>query len=50
MEQGRCDEGISLEQRVLALVPTFASAFNDIGLMQFIKANWKRPSPLPSKS
>jgi len=37
MEQDRCDEGISLEERVLARVPTLACAFNNISLMQFIQ-------------
>lgn len=37
MEQGRYDEGISLEERVLERVPTFASAFNNISLIRFIQ-------------
>jgi len=37
MEQGRYDEGISLEKRVLARVPNLASAFNNISLIRFIQ-------------
>ena len=37
MEQGRYDEGISLERRVLRRAPTFAPAFNNISLMHFLQ-------------
>ena len=37
MEQGRYAEGISLEERILVRVPTFAAALNNISLMLFIQ-------------